>query len=97
MNRVLLAVVCSVAWLARRSPMSWSPVLDEIALDLMKYARFFKPMPRKVCAPGKPFVGKVRCEDMDCREEDMVIALNGLDPDADLVCGACGKDTAVLA
>jgi hypothetical protein len=96
MAKVLLASICTLTWLARRTPYSLAFRLDSLAQSLIGLARDVTPMKRKDCNFGTPFICRAVCEDINCREQWTALSLGRMDPEEDLPCPQCNQDTGVL-
>lgn len=95
--RPWMLLVKAVAWTARRVPVKWGPLFDEMAQDLMKYGRYFKPMPRSMCKYDGAFYAEASCENIDCKAEWYVASLGNVDPETDLVCPVCEEASGAIA
>ena len=88
-----LYATVAVAKLARIVPKSMAHRLDDLAVDMVSRSTCFRRMDRRDCRWGKPFIAYAQCEDMDCRHCWTVVSLGDIQPDSDLTCPVCHRES----
>ena len=95
LTKLFLLRVMFHVWLARKVPVMYADIIDDMAHDLIKLAGNYRESRSKNIVD--PFLGTVKCENMNCGFRDVVVSLGGVDPSADLVCASCGELSAGIA